>query len=355
MLDIKLELTKTPKEKPDPHHLPFGDIPTDHMFVMNYTEGKGWHDPRIVPYGPISLDPSAMVLHYAQEVFEGMKAYRAPDDRILLFRPMENVKRLNNSCDRLCIPQLNEEDVLQAITTLVKVEQDWIPRLKDTSLYIRPFVFATEPHLGVRPARTYLFMIILCPVGAYYPEGLDPVKIYMETKYVRAVPGGVGHVKTGGNYASSLKSQVEAEESGYHQVLWLDGVERRYIEEVGAVNMMFKVDGKIITPELHGSVLPGITRKSAIQALKYMGYEVEERRIAIDELYELWKADKLEEAFGTGTAAVISPVGEIKWNDHIMPINNEKIGEVSQKLYDFLTDIQNGRIEDPFGWSYEVK
>lgn len=353
-LNIKIEKSQNLKPKPDPHNLPFGDIPTDHMFVMDYTEGQGWHDARIVPYGPITLDPAAMVLHYAQEVFEGMKAYRAEDGRILLFRPMENIKRLNNSCDRLCIPQLDEQDVLDAIKTLVKMEQEWIPYLKDTSLYIRPFVIATEPHLGVRPSKKYSFYIILCPVGPYYPEGLDPVKIYMETKYVRAVPGGVGHVKTGGNYAASLKSQVEAEESGYHQVLWLDGVERRYIEEVGAMNMMFKVDGKIITPELHGSVLPGITRKSAIEALRYMGYEVEERRIAIDELFELSQQGKLEEAFGTGTAAVISPVGEIKWKEHIMRINDFKIGEVSQKLYDFLTDIQNGRREDPFGWVMSI-
>jgi branched-chain amino acid aminotransferase len=356
MSNIKVELTKSPKAKPaDQTKLGFGTIFTDHMFLMNYDEGKGWNNPRIVPYGPLPLDPAAMILHYGQEVFEGMKAYKAKDGRVLLFRPDQNFKRLNLSNDRLCIPQIDENFALTALTKLINVDKDWIPTAEGTSLYIRPFIIATDPHIGVHPAKHLLFIIILSPVGAYYPEGLNPVKIYVETKYVRAVVGGMGFTKTAGNYAASLKAQDEAEKQHYTQVLWLDGVERKYVEEVGTMNVFFKINGEIVTPALQGSILGGITRKSCIELLKSWGTVVNERRVSIREIADAADAGKLEEAFGSGTAAVISPIGELKWGDKIMSINNGKIGSVSQKLYDELTGIQWGNSKDTLGWSYEVK
>ena len=276
MQEITIERTQHPKQKPtDQTRLGFGNYYTDHMFLMNYDEGKGWHDPRIVPYGPIELDPAAMCLHYGQEVFEGLKAYRTEDGRILLFRPDRNMARLNSSNERLCIPAIDEAFAVEAIKKLVSVDQDWIPTAEGTSLYIRPFIFATEAQVGVHPAQELLFAIILSPVGAYYPEGLNPVKIYVEDKYVRAVRGGMGYTKTGGNYAASLKAQDEAEKVGYTQVLWLDGVERKYIEEVGTMNVFFVIDDEIVTPELQGSILPGVTRMSCIELLKKQGYAVD--------------------------------------------------------------------------------
>jgi branched-chain amino acid aminotransferase len=325
------------------------------MFVMNYDEGQGWHDPRIVPYGPIELEPAAMCLHYGQSVFEGMKAYRTADNRILLFRPDKNMARLNVSNERLCIPQIDEEFGKYAIEKLVSVDKDWIPTADGTSLYIRPFIFGIDPHVGVHPARHLLFIVICSPVGAYYPEGLNPVKIYVEKNYVRAVKGGMGFTKTAGNYAASLKAQDEAEKQKYTQVLWLDGVERKYIEEVGTMNVFFKIDDEIVTPALQGSILSGITRMSCIEILKSWGLKVSERRISIDELAQAAKEGRLKEAFGSGTAAVISPIGQLKWGDDVMEINNGKIGEVSQRLYDTLTGIQWGKLKDTMGWTVEVK
>ena len=293
MQEITIERTQHPKQKPtDQTRLGFGNYYTDHMFLMNYDEGKGWHDPRIVPYGPIELDPAAMCLHYGQEVFEGLKAYRTEDGRILLFRPDRNMARLNSSNERLCIPAIDEAFAVEAIKKLVSVDQDWIPTAEGTSLYIRPFIFATEAQVGVHPAQELLFAIILSPVGAYYPEGLNPVKIYVEDKYVRAVRGGMGYTKTGGNYAASLKAQDEAEKVGYTQVLWLDGVERKYIEEVGTMNVFFVIDDEIVTPELQGSILPGVTRMSCIELLKKQGYKVSERRLSICLLYTSDAADE---------------------------------------------------------------
>lgn len=356
MQEIRIELTKHPKQKPtDETKLGFGQIFTDHMFIMNYDEGQGWHDPRIVPYGPIPLDPAAMCLHYGQEVFEGMKAYRAKDGRVLLFRPEKNMARLNVSNERLCIPQIDESFGVQAVKELVKVDQDWIPTAEGTSLYIRPFIFAVDPHVGVHPAHHLLFVIILSPVGAYYPEGLNPVKIYVEENYVRAVRGGMGFTKTAGNYAASLKAQDEAEKQHYTQVLWLDGVERKYIEEVGTMNVFFVIDDEIVTPSLQGSILSGITRMSCIELLRSWGYRVSERRLSIQEVADAASNGRLKEAFGTGTAAVISPIGELKWGDHKMVINNGEIGEISQKLYDQLTGIQWGSVEDKMHWTVEVK
>ena len=355
MANIKIELTKNPKAKPtDESKLGFGKIFSDHMFIMDYDAGMGWHDARIVPYGAIEISPAAMCLHYGQEVFEGMKAYRTADGKIQLFRPEENFKRLNLSNERLVIPQLDVDFCLEALKKLIEIEADWVPHSEGASLYIRPFVIAADPFLGVRPGEKYMFMIILSPSGAYYASGLNPVNIYVEQKYVRAVRGGMGFAKTGGNYAASLIGQDEAHKENYAQVLWLDGVERKYIEEVGAMNIFFVIGDEIVTPELQGSILPGITRKSAIETCKSWGYKVSEKRISIQEVSDAYDRGELKEVFGTGTAAVISPVGHLKWGDKVMEINDNKIGEISQKLYDTMTSMQYGKIEDKFGWIYRV-
>ncbi len=354
-LDFRFERTSKPKQNPGQDKLGFGQYFTDHMFIMDYTEGKGWHDPRIVPYGPLSLEPSAMVFHYGQAVFEGLKAYKASDGRVLLFRPHKNLERLNVSNDRMCIPPVDVELGVEAIKTLVKIEKDWIPDAPGTSLYIRPFIIATDPYLGVRPSHTYKFIIILSPSGPYYPSGINPVKIYVESQYVRAVRGGTGYVKTPGNYAASLKAQAEAYKKGYIQVLWLDGVEKKHVEEVGSMNVFFKIDGEVITPCLDGSILPGITRSSVIEMLKSWGIEAKERKISIQEVYEAHRDGRLEEVFGAGTAAVISPVGELCWDGNVIAINEGKIGPLSMKLYETITGIQTGKLPDTMGWTVEVK
>ena len=353
-MEIKVTRAAQLKEKPDSSKLVFGKCMTDHMFIIDYDAGQGWHDARIIPYGPLMIDPAAKVLHYAEEIFEGLKAYRTADGSIQLFRVMDNIKRMNDSADRLCMPQIPEDMAFEGIKALVEMEQEWVPSEKDTSLYIRPFMIGLDAALGVHSSHHVQFIVVVCPVGAYYPEGLNPVKIYIEDEDVRAVKGGTGMAKTGGNYAASLRAGNRAEAKGYTQVLWLDGVHRKYIEEVGAMNVMFKVDGKILTPDLNGSVLPGITRRSCIQLLKDWGYEVEERRISAEELFEAAKSGKLEEAWGTGTAAVISPIGELAEGDEKCIINNNQIGEVTQKLYDQLTGIQWGRVADPHGWVYKL-
>ncbi len=356
MMNIKIERTNNKKQKPDENmNIEFGSVFTDHMFVMDYNAKDGWVNPRIEEYNNISLDPSALVFHYGQSMFEGMKAYKTDDDKVYLFRPMKNIERANNSNRRLCIPTIPEEDFLQAIIELVKIDEDWIPKKKGSSLYIRPFVIATEPSLNVKPSSEFKFIIILSPVGAYYKEGLNPVKIWIEDEYVRAVRGGIGEAKTGGNYAASMLSQEKAHDAGFSQVLWLDGIEHKYIEEVGAMNIFFKIDGKIVTPMLNGSILPGVTRASVIEVCKSWGYDVEERRISVDELYEAAKNGKLEEVFGSGTAAVISPVGTLKFGNDVFDINNGKISEVSQRVYDTITGIQTGKVEDTFNWIVEVK
>lgn len=351
MLNIRYELTKTPKAKPqDETKLGFGHIFTDHMFVMDYITGKGWHDARIVPYEDFRISPAAMCLHYGQTVFEGLKAYRTAGGDIQFFRPIENFKRMNVSNDRLVIPRIDEQDCLQALHALVEVDKDWVPHTDGASLYVRPFIISVDPFLGVKPADHYMFFIILSPSGAYYETGLNPVSIYVESKYVRAVRGGMGFAKTGGNYAASLIGQDEAHKQNYSQVLWLDGVEQKYIEEVGAMNIMFVIDGEVVTPMLQGSILPGITRKSALDVCRAKGIPVSERRITIQEVADAYDNGKLNEVFGTGTAAVISPVGHLKWNDKVMTINNNEIGPISQMLYDTMTGIQWGKIEDTFGW-----
>lgn len=355
-MKITYERAKTLKEKPDwNEELGFGKHFTDHMFTMDWSVDKGFHDAKIVPYGPIMMDPASMVLHYAQETFEGMKAYRAKDGRILLFRPEMNARRFISSNRRLCMAEVPEEDFVEAIRAVVEYEQDWIPTAPGTSLYIRPFMFATEAAVGVHPAASYKFLVILSPVGAYYPEGVNPVKIYVEDEYVRATKGGTGFTKCGGNYAASIAAQVKAEKLGYTQVLWLDGVERKYVEEVGTMNVMFKIDGEIYTAPCDGTVLPGVTRDSILTMLKDWGYQVHEKHLAIDILMEAAQNGTLEEAFGTGTAAVISPIGELNYKGNIATINEFKTGDVTQRLYDTLTGIQWGDIEDPYGWTHDLK
>ena len=355
MLNIKYELCANRKEKPDWNKLGFGKYFTDHMFIMDYHVDRGWYDARIVPYQNLSLDPACMVFHYAQEMFEGLKAYRTPKGTIQLFRPEKNIERMNNTNKRLCIPELDTAEVLDALKALVDVEKEWVPTLEGTSLYIRPFIIATDVQLGVHPSKTYKFMIILSPVGSYYPEGIKPVKIFVEREYVRAVRGGTGFAKVGGNYACSLIGQEKAEKMGYSQVLWLDGIEHKYIDEVGAMNVFFVIDGKVITPALsEGSILPGVTRDSCLKLLKSLGYEAEERKLSLEEVIEAYKNGKLNEAFGTGTAAVVSPMGLLDTGDLKMLINNGEIGPVAQKLYDTLTGIQWGKIDDTFGWTVKV-
>lgn len=351
MNDIRIIPTTNPKEKPaDESKLSFGKIFTDHMFCMNYTAGKGWHDARIEPYGPFQMDPSAMVFHYGQAIFEGMKAYRGEDGKARMFRPWDNFARMNQSARRLCIPEFDEEFALEALKKLLDVEKDWIPSAQGTSLYIRPTIIATDPHLGVRASDTYLFYIILSPVGPYYAEGLKPVKIYVEDLYARSVKGGTGFAKTAGNYAASLLAGELAKEKGYSQVLWLDGCQKEYVEEVGAMNIFFKLKDELVTPPLEGTILGGITRDSVIQLAGRMGIPVHERAITIGEVYEAHAEGTLEEVFGTGTAAVISAVGELNWKGNRILVNGGEMGPLSQRIYDTLTGIQLGHLEDPFGW-----
>lgn len=353
-MEIKVVKTASPKNKPDESKLGFGKIFTDHMFVMEHNAEQGWHNARIIPYGNLEISPASTVLHYGAEIFEGLKAYKTKDGSIQLFRPQENAKRMINSAERLCLPQVSVEDFMTALKALLEVDKDWVPSSEGTALYIRPFEFANSPFLGVHAVSDALFIIILSPVGAYYAEGLNPVKIAIEDQDVRAVRGGTGYAKCGGNYAASLRAGEKAEQKGFTQVLWLDGVERKYIEEVGAMNVMFKINGKIVTPKLTGSVLPGITRKSCVELLKSWGYDVEERLISVDELFAAARDGSLEEAWGTGTAAVVSPIGMLyyKGEEHVLCDN--KIGPLTQKLYDELTGIQWGRKEDKFGWTVKL-
>ena len=357
MMDIKVTKTTNPKPIPqDESTLGFGLKFTDHMFLMDWDEGQGWHDARIVPYGPLEIDPASTVLHYALEIFEGLKAYRTAEGKIQLFRPIENAKRMNRSAARFSMPDIPEEDFVEAVKALVDVDSAWVPYGFGTSLYIRPFYFADQIDLALHKVTHYRFVIIVSPSGSYYAEGLNPVKIMIEDEDVRAVRGGTGFTKCGGNYAASQRAGDRAMAKGYSQVLWLDGVERKYVEEVGAMNIMFKIDGVVVTPSIaEGSILPGITRKSILEYLRAKGIPCEERKISAEELMEAARTGRLEEAFGCGTAAVISPVGTLAFKDEVYEINGGKIGETSQWLYDTLTGIQWGKIEDEMGWVVPVK
>ena len=351
---IRITRATVRKAKPKDSELTFGTVFTDHMFVMDFQEEKGWYDPRVEPYGPFSMDPAAAVLHYAQAVFDGLKAFRGHDGRVRLFRPQKHVERLIQSSQRLCIPPLDPDLALKSLVTLVGMEKDWVPSMVGTSLYVRPTIIASEPFLGVRPAKSYIYYVILSPVGAYYPEGINPVKILVVDKYVRAVEGGVGSAKTGVNYAASLYAAEEAKHAGFTQVLWLDGRERRYIDEVGTMNIMLKIGDEVVTPPLSGTILAGVTRDSALTLMRDWGLRVSERPVTIDEVAAAARKGALEEVWGTGTAAVISPVGELAYKGERLVINEGRIGKLTQRLYDAIVGIQYGTAPDTRGWTVPV-
>lgn len=356
-MEIRIEPVDPARRRPKPadeSKLIFGKSFCDHMFIVNHVAGKGWIDPRVVPYAPMSMDPAAMVLHYGQGIFEGLKAYRCRNGEIHLFRPQKNCERMNRSARRMCMPEIDVDLQFKAIDSLLKLDKDWIPHSIGSSLYIRPTMIASEPALGVRPANEYLYFIITCPVGAYYPEGFNPIKIYVSDEYVRAVRGGVGESKTMANYAASLYAAEMAKKKGFTQVLWLDAVERRYIEEVGTMNIFFLIGDELVTPPLTGSILPGVTRDSVIQMAGHWGITVHERLITIDEVIDTAKSGAMKECFGTGTAAVISPVGRISYKEESFQVRDGGVGELSQKLYDGIVAIQYGEKEDPFGWVRKV-
>ena len=353
-MEIKIVKTQNKKVKPEASTLGFGKYFSDHMAMITWSAEKGWHNARIVPFENLSIHPASTVLHYGAEIFEGLKAYRRKDGGVQMFRPMENVKRLNRSAERLCLPTIPEDIAFELLTKFVEVEQEWTPYNEGTSLYLRPFMFGNDETLGVHSVHNAEFVIIASPVGSYYKEGINPVKIMIETEDVRAVKGGTGYTKCGGNYAASNRAGARAEKNGYSQVLWLDGVHRKYIEEVGAMNVMFRIGDEIVTPDLSGSILPGITRKSCLEVLRKEGYKVSERRISVDELVEAMENGTLKEAWGCGTAAVVSPIGELAYNGKKYTVNNFEIGEVTQHLYNTLTGIQWGKIEDSFGWTVEI-
>src|SRR5216117_825189 len=351
---IRITRAATKKPKPRDSELTFGTVFTDHVFVMDFQEEKGWYDPRIEPYGPLSLDPAAAVLHYAQAVFDGLKAFRGRDGRVRLFRPQKHLERLNHSARRLCIPPLDPEQALRALVELVGLERDWVPSTLGTSLYVRPTIIANEAFLGVRSAKSYIYYVVLSPVGAYYPEGMNPTKIKVIDNYVRAVAGGLGEAKTSANYAASLYASEEAKHEGFTQVLWLDGRERKYIDEVGTMNIMLKIDGEIITPPAGGTILAGVTRDSALALMREWSLRVSERQIAIDEVAAAARRGTLEEVWGTGTAAVISPVGELAYKGERIVVNGGKIGALTKKLYDAIVGIQYGTAPDTHGWTVVV-
>lgn len=350
---MELQILPVANPKPliaDESQLAFGKQFTDRMFLMEYSAGRGWHSARIQPYGPFSLDPAAAVLHYAQEIFEGLKAFRRQDGKVALFRAEDNVRRFNRSAERMCMPQVDEEFFLDAIKRLVQLEADWVPRTEGTSLYIRPTMIAVDPYLGVRPAENYYCYVILSPVGAYYKGGFSPVKIWISDEYVRSAPGGTGEAKTGGNYAASLRASMEAAEHGFDQVLWLDAVQRKFVEEVGSMNICFLYDGKVVTSPLRGTILDGITRRSILTLVREMGYEVEERALSVDEIMDGAESGRLTEAFGTGTAAVVSPVGQFTYRDRTATFAGGQAGELTMRLFDTLTGIQYGRLADKHHW-----
>lgn len=352
---IRINLAAARKARPKDKDLTFGTVFTDHMFLANFEEEKGWYDPRVEPYGPLSLDPACAVLHYAQAIFDGLKAFRGRDGKVRLFRPQKHVERMNGSARRLCIPPLDPELALRSFITLVGVDRDWVPSTVGTSLYIRPTIIASEPFLGVRPAKSYLYFVILSPVGAYYPEGMNPVKILVVDRYVRAVEGGVGAAKTSGNYAASLYAAEEAKHEGYTQVLWLDGRERKYLDEVGTMNIMLRIGDEVITPPLaSGTILPGVTRDSAVTLMREWGLTVAERQVSIDEVVAAADRGTLREVWGTGTAAVISPVGELSYKGQTIVVNGGRIGELTQRLYDAIVGIQYATAPDRHGWTVEV-
>ena len=356
--DLEVTLEKAPagtlKEKPSADKLGFGVHFTDHMFLMKWDRENGWHDSKICPYHDFTLNPAAMVFHYGQAIFEGLKAYRGKDNQLLLFRPKDNFERMNSSALRMCMPRFSAEKMVKILKALIYLEKDWVPQAEGASLYIRPTMIATEPTLGVKSSGVYYFFIILCPVGTYYAEGCNPTRIYVSDEYVRAVKGGVGTAKTGGNYAASLYMSEIAKKAGCTQVLWLDACEHKYVEEVGTSNIFFKIGDQLITPPLEGSILGGLTRDSVIKLAASWGIDVAERKISIDEVLAANENGQLQEVFGTGTAAVISPVGELLYKDRSYVINNCETGALSTRLLNELQAIQKGFQDDPFHWVVRV-
>ncbi|HOG00887.1 MAG TPA: branched-chain amino acid aminotransferase [Clostridia bacterium] len=349
--------TARPKEKPDQDNLAFGANFTDHMFAMEYDEGRGWHSGRVVPYAKIEIDPASCVLHYAQMMFEGMKAYKTADGHVQLFRPYMNARRLNRTNERMCIPPLDEKLFVAAIKALVRADIDWVPEKPFTSLYIRPFIISDEVSFSVLPAKHYRFMIILCPSGPYYAANmgkLSATRIYVEDEYIRSAQGGTGFAKVGGNYAGGMLASQKAKKYNCKDVLWLDAKERRYVEEIGTSNAFFKIGDEVVTAPLSGTILPGVTRDSVITLLNEWGVPVRERRLSVDELFEASRAGELREVFATGTAAVISPIGTLCYmgEDHI--VSGNRVGALSQKLYDTLIGIQTGSLPDTRGWIERV-
>jgi branched-chain amino acid aminotransferase len=356
-MEIRVIETAQEKKKAKPSdesQLGFGRIFTDHFFTMTWSANVGWHDAVVEPYRPLQLDPTAMCLHYGQEIFEGMKAYRGPEGGVYMFRPRENIKRMNASAERLCMPPVDEAVFMEALEKLLAVDRDWIPKSDGSSLYIRPTMIATERALGVHPANEYLLFIILSPVGAYYAEGFSPTRIFVTEDYIRSAPGGIGYCKAAGNYASSLYASEIAKKMGYTQVLWLDAAERKYVEEVGTSNIFFMIDDELVTPPLSGTILPGVTRNSVLQLARRWGMKVSERRLSMDEITAAIENGRLKEVFASGTAAVVSPVGWIYYRGTEYPIAGGKIGDLTQKLFVEIQDIQYGRKDDPFGWRIKI-
>ncbi|TDH63638.1 branched-chain amino acid aminotransferase [Dankookia rubra] len=355
MGDFPTTRTKTPKPKPADETLSFGKVLTDHMFLMDYDEGKGWHSPRIVPYGPLSLDPATSVLHYGQAIFDGLKAFRGDDGKVRLFRPDRHAERFNRSAGIMCMPELPVDIIRQSFDALIGVDHAWVPHMPGTSLYLRPTIIATDVFLGVHPAHSYLYFLILSPVGSYYSEGVKPVRILASDSHVRAVKGGTGEAKTAANYAASLAGQRDAAAAGYTQVLYLDGVHRRYLDEVGTMNIMVRIGDEVITPPLAGTILDGVTRNSAMTLMQDWGLRISERPITIDEVMQAGRDGTLREMWGTGTAAVVSPVGTLGYKGEDVTINGGETGELTRKLYDSIVGIQYGRTNDAHGWTSVVE
>jgi branched-chain amino acid aminotransferase len=350
-----VSLAATWKARPADADLVFGRAFTDHMAIVDYDADRGgFYEPRVVPYGPLSLEPAAAVFHYSQELFDGLKAFRGADGKVRLFRLDRHCRRMHDGAPRLCMPSIDEALMREAILTLVRVDRDWVPSSAGTSLYIRPTLIATEPFLGVRPSKRYVFFVIASPVGAYHGEAFSPVRIWVEDKYVRAAVGGLGGVKAGANYAASLLAAEEAKARGYAQVLWTDASEHRFLEEVGTMNMMVRIGDEFVTPPLGGSILGGVTRDSVITLLRDWGFRVSERPIGMDEVLAAHRSGTLREVFGCGTAAVITPVGELGWKGESMTIGDGTPGDAARRLVDAVTAIQYGRAPDPHGWMTEI-
>jgi branched-chain amino acid aminotransferase len=347
---ITVQTAATRKPRPQDSELVFGRIFTDHMAMIDYEDGRGWLNPRVVPYGPLTLDPASAVLHYGQELFDGLKAFRGSDGRVRVFRLDRHCRRMAGGAARLCMPAIDIELMSETLLAFLRVDKDWVPASQGTSLYIRPTLIATEPFLGVRPSKQYTFFIIASPVGAYQGAAFTPANIWIEDKYVRAAPGGLGAVKAGANYVASLLAAEEAKQRGYAQVLWTDAVEHRHLEEVGTMNLVVRIGDEFITPALDGTILGGITRDSVMTLLREWGHEVSERSLGIDELLVAHKKGTLREVFGCGTAAVITPVGELGWKGDRIVINGGQAGELAARLYQTITRIQYGAIPDPYGW-----